>query len=82
MVTVAFLGLYRLNYHMKSVQVEASTVKELFKKLYEINPFYTVKELKHSIVIINDVNFNDLKKYRTPLKDGDHVLIMSPASGG
>ena len=82
MITVELFGLYRLKYQMKDVRLEASSVKELFEKLYELNPAYTVKELRNSIVIVNDVNFNDLKKYRTKLKDGDHVLIMSPASGG
>lgn len=82
MVLVEFFGMYRLNYHMKTLETEADSVKDLFKKIYEINPYYSIKELRHSIVIVNDVNINDLKKYRTPLKDGDHVLIMSPASGG
>ncbi len=82
MIKVEFFGLYRLNYGLKECSVEAASVKELFKKLYEMNPVYTVKELKNSIVFVNDVNFLKLKKYKTPLKDGDKVLIMSPASGG
>ena len=49
-----------------------------FFGLYRLN----YKKLKHSIVIVNDVNINDLKKYRTKLREGDKVLIMSPASGG
>lgn len=82
MVKVEFFGLYRLNYKMKECEVEAKDVKELFVKLHKMNPFYTVKELKNSIVIINDINFNNLKKYKTKLFDGDNVLLMSPASGG
>lgn len=82
MVNVEFFGLYRLSYKMKQCDVDADNVMDLFAKLYEMNPVYTVKELKNSIVIINDVNFNELKKYRTKLHDGDKILIMSPASGG
>lgn len=81
-VKVEFFGLYRLNYGMKETELEAKDVKELFIRLHKANPFYSVKELKNSIVIINDVNFNNLKKYKTKLSDGDTVLIMSPASGG
>lgn len=82
MVKVEFFGLYRLNYKMKECEIDAADIMELFRKLNEMNPVYSVRDLKNSIVIINDVNFNELKKYRTKLNDGDKVLIMSPASGG
>ena len=81
MVKVEFFGLYRLNYKMKECEIDAD-VMDLFKKLNEAYPVYSVKDLKNSIVIVNDVNFNNLKKYKTKLRDGDRVLIMSPASGG
>ncbi len=82
MVNVEFFGLYRLNYKMKECQLDARNVLDLFGELNKMNPVYSVKELKNSIVIVNDVNINDLKKYRTKLSEGDKVLIMSPASGG
>ncbi len=82
MVKVEFFGLYRLNYKMKECEIDAADIMELFRKLNEMNPVYSVRDLKNSIVIVNDVNFNELKKYRTKLNDGDKVLIMSPASGG
>ena len=67
---------------MQECSLEAKNIKELFKELYEMNPVYSVKELKNAIIYVNDVNFIKLKKYRTKLADGDKVLIMSPASGG
>ncbi len=82
MVIVEFYGIYRLNYKLKSVEIEAKTVMDLLKKLEQNYGVYTAKELKNSIIIVNDVNFVKLKKYRTPLKNGDKILIMSPASGG
>lgn len=82
MVKVEFFGLYRLNYKMKECEIDAADIMELFRKLNEMNPVYSVRDLKNSIVIVNDVNFNELKKYRTKLNNGDKVLIMSPASGG
>ncbi|NCA67383.1 MAG: hypothetical protein EOM87_04905 [Clostridia bacterium] len=82
MVTVEFFGLYRLEYGIAAVELEVKNIEELFTQLEEKYKKYSAKELRNSIVIINDVNFMKLKKYKTKLKDGDNVLIMSPASGG
>lgn len=82
MIKVEFFGLYRLNYKMATWEVEAHSVMDLLKKLHHYNSFYTVKELKDSIILINGKNFMDLKKYKTKLEPGDSVFIMSPASGG
>lgn len=64
MVKVEFFGLYRLNYKMKECEIDAADVMDLFKKLNEAYPVYSVKDLKNSIVIVNDVNFNNLKNTR------------------
>jgi molybdopterin converting factor small subunit len=82
MIKVEFFGLYRLNYDMSYWEVEASCISDLLKKLAKEFPIYTYKELKNSVIMVNDVNFLKLKKYKTELKDGDSVFIMSPASGG
>ncbi|MFA6867273.1 MAG: MoaD/ThiS family protein [Clostridia bacterium] len=82
MITIEFYGLYRLNYKMAKTQLEASTLKDLLEKIAVKYPVYSYKELKNSVILINEVNFIKLKKFRTPLKDGDVVFIMSPASGG
>jgi molybdopterin converting factor small subunit len=82
MVKVEFFGLYRLNYKMAECEIEANCIIDLLTKLNELNPYYSIKELKDSIILLNGKNIMDLKKFRTKLNDGDLVLIMSPASGG
>ncbi|MGI6136842.1 MAG: MoaD/ThiS family protein [Clostridiales bacterium] len=82
MIKVEFFGLYRLNYGMAEWETDAKDINDLLKKLHHYNSFYTVKELKNSIILVNGKNFMDLKKYRTKLNPGDEVFIMSPASGG
>lgn len=82
MVKVEFFGLYRLEYGMSDCEIEAATINELLAILEKDYKKYTAKELKNSIIIVNDVNFLKLNKYKTKLADGDTVLIMSPASGG
>jgi ThiS family. len=57
-------------------------VGELFEILERDLKKRTAKELKDSLVLVNEKNFVRLKKEKTPLKDGDTVIIMSPASGG
>lgn len=82
MVKVEFFGLYRLDYGIAECEINADSIDELFCKLEKLNPKYSAKDLRDSIVIVNDVNIIKLRKYKTKLKDGDTVLIMSPASGG
>lgn len=82
MVKVEFFGLYRLNYKMSGCEIDANCIIDLLTKLNELNPYYSIKELKDSIILLNGKNIMDLKKFRTKLNDGDLVLIMSPASGG
>jgi molybdopterin converting factor small subunit len=82
MVRVEFFGLYRLSYNMSYWEVDATDIKELLKTLCKKFPIYTYKELKNSVIMVNNVNFLKLKKYKTKLKKGDSVFIMSPASGG
>ncbi|NLL56234.1 MAG: MoaD/ThiS family protein [Clostridiales bacterium] len=82
MVKVEFFGIYRLSYKMSSWEVDAHSISDLLKKLSKKFPVFTYKELKNSVIMVNDVNFLHLKKYKTKLCDGDSVFIMSPASGG
>ena len=42
----------------------------------------TQKDMKQYYVYVNEVNISTLKKYKTELKDGDVVYLLSPASGG
>ena len=81
MVTVKLFGAARVNYKDKEVQVDASTVKEVLEKLAE-KYSAPVKDFKQFVYFVNEVNIDKLKMYRTPLRDGDVVMVISLGSGG
>lgn len=67
---------------MQSMQVQASNVKDLLKRMeFELEDM-TYSELKQNVIFVNGKNITEQKMYRTKLKDGDEVLFMSPVSGG
>ena len=81
MITVKLFGAARINFKDKEVPLEAATVKEVIEKLAER---YSVpaKSFKQFVFFVNDVNIDKLKMYRTKLKDGDVVMVISLGSGG
>ena len=81
MVTVKLFGAARINYKDREVQVEARTVKEVLERLAE-RYNAPVKDFKQFVYFVNDVNIDKLKMYRTPLADGDVVMVISLGSGG
>lgn len=82
MVKVEFFGLYRLDFGTPVFETDVSSIEELLEQLEKTFNKHSAKDLRNSIIIVNDVSFLKLKKYKTILKDGDTVFIMSPASGG
>ncbi len=82
MVKVEFFGLYRLEFGTACCEMNVASIGELLEALEKQYNKYSAKYLRNSIIIVNEVNFMKLNKFRTKLKDGDTVLIMSPASGG
>lgn len=81
MVTVKLFGAARINYKDKEVALEAATVKEVLEKLADKYQA-PVKDFKQFVYFVNDVNIDKLKMYRTPLKNGDVVMVISLGSGG
>ena len=81
MVTVRLFGAARVNYKDREVQIEASTVKELVDKLIE-KYNSNIKSWRQFMYYVNDVSIEDLKLYKTPLKDGDVVMVVSLGTGG
>lgn len=81
MVKVRFFGIARIKFKEKEIQIESSNVKELLQKIAERYNI-TLKDAKQFLIYVNDVNITDLKVFRTPLKDGDEVIFLSPSSGG
>lgn len=84
MVTVKLFGLLRLETGLKSLRVEAGSVKELYPillaeaKKADPDTRITAADIDGCIVAVNG---RQVRK-SSPLRDGDQVLLMSPACGG
>ena len=84
MVTVKLFGLFRLDTGLKSLNVEANSVKELYPILLaeakKVKPDtrITAADIDGCIVVINGKQ----GKKSSPLNDGDQVSLMSPVCGG
>lgn len=84
MVKVKLFGLFRLDTGIKEIDLEASTVTDLYPLLLEeakkVRPDtrVTSKDIDGCIVVINGVQ----SKKTSKLKDGDEVMLMSPVCGG
>lgn len=84
MVTVKLFGLFRLDTGLKELQMEASSVKELYPLLLaeakKQNPLtkVTAEDIDGCIVFVNGTQCTK----RARLRDGDEVLLMSPVCGG
>ena len=84
MVTVKLFGLLRLDTGLKTLEAEATSVKELYPILLaaakKANPDtrITASDIDGCIVVINGKQ----ARKSSPLKDGDQVSLMSPVCGG
>lgn len=81
MIKIRFFGFIRNQTGLSQVEINADTVGEALKlidKEYEIN----LSILRNSLIFVNSVNISELKMFKTSLKDGDEVMILSPAAGG
>ena len=84
MVNVKLFGLFRLDTGLKEIDLEASSVKELYPLLLDAarkakpDTKVTARDIDGCIVVINGVQ----KKKSSPLHDGDQVMLMSPVCGG
>lgn len=84
MVKVKLFGLFRLDTGLKELELEASTVKELYPSLLaearksRPGTVITAADIDGCIVMINGKQ----GKKSSTLKDGDEVMLMSPVCGG
>ncbi len=92
-ITVKLFGVFRTDTRTASEVINVDTVADIFPELNKlIDKTYQANlekdpelrrpdpiEFKDAIVYIGG---DRCPKKRTPLKDGDEVWIMSPASGG
>lgn len=74
MVRVKIFGVMRLKSGVSSFETEAGSINELLNCI----PGIERKEAKNLVVIVNDRPAGRYCK----LKDGDEVVLLSPAGGG
>jgi len=81
MIKVLLYGIARLKFNTKQLDIEANSVKDLLTKMaLMLNVKY--KDMKGFLIYVNDINITDLSMFKTKLKDGDVVMILSPSTGG
>lgn len=84
MVTVKLFGTLRLDSGIKSLQMEADTVRDIYPQVMaEIrraapDAEITEKDIRSCMVSVNEKKANA----RTKLQSGDVVYIIPPAAGG
>ena len=81
MVKVKFFGTARVLLKDKEMEGDFKDVNEMVAAIC-VKYNVTKKDLKQYYIYVNEVNIAKLKKYKTELKDGDVVYLLSPASGG
>jgi MoaD family protein len=93
-ITVEYLGFIRnmLSKRTEELELEEGTsLKELLSKLSERYGTEFKKQVyepeqrdvKYGFVVtVNGILMDQLKGVETPLKNGDHVILMSLMSGG
>lgn len=77
MIKVKFFGLLRLDYGVKSTELEAASFKELLSRLEE-NTGIEQKTLRSCVILLNGKPMKIFNK----LHDGDEVVFLPPACGG
>ena len=84
MVTVKLFGTIRTDARMKEMQLDVSSVKDIYAPLYDEilrhnpEPGFTLKDLKNCFIVVNGVRSNK----RTALQDGDEVYLLTAVAGG
>lgn len=82
MITVKLYGLFRIEAEKPVYQFEnAATLNDALIALQKETSL-SLAEWKQAVLYVNGIPIDKLKMFRTPLKDGDTVAVLSPASGG
>ena len=74
MITVKIFGTKRLQTGVSSFKADVKNLDELMGKI----PGLTKREAKDLVVLVNGKSVNRFYKF----KDGDEVVLLSPAGGG
>ncbi len=82
MILVRFFGTLRLSIGESRLEMEAERIDQLLVKINQKYNKIGIKQLKNSVIFINNQNINKLERFKSRLKDGDEVLFISAMGGG
>ena len=77
MIKVSFFGLLRINSGVKSLELQAADIKELFLNVEQASGI-SLKTLHACTLLIN----GKPKKFNQKLHDGDEIVFLPPVCGG
>ena len=79
-VTVKLFGVFRVDTHTPSLEMQADKLGDVFPALQEkLGQMDSGLQFKDATVYING---ESCKKKSRALRDGDEIWLLSPASGG
>lgn len=82
MIRVRFFGFIRSQTGVSSMDIDVGTVDDALRLISSEYDNIRLDMLKNSLIFVNSVNITELRMFKTILKDGDEVMILSPAAGG
>jgi MoaD family protein len=82
MIRVRFFGFIRSQVGVNSLEISANTVDEALKLISNKYENIKLSTLKNSLIFVNSVDIGNLRMFKTALKEGDEVMILSPTAGG
>ena len=82
MITVKFFGLLSVNYAIKKIEMKEGKVQDVLNQVIRLYPEITEKQLKQSIMIINQKQVSENKRFAIELQSGDELVFLNPSSGG
>lgn len=82
MIKVRFFGFIRTLTEVSLMEINADSVEEALRLISNKYENVKLSTLKNSLIFVNSVDIRNLKMFKTQLKDGDEVMILSPTAGG
>lgn len=82
MVKVQYYGLVRQLTKVKEEAISAQQVSQVIKEIGKRHGKEALREAKRSFILVNGENAALNKGYKTSLKSGDLVQIMTVTGGG
>lgn len=82
MIKVRFFGFIRFQVGVSSTEISANSVDEALKLISNKYESIKLSTLKNSLIFVNSVDIGNLRMFKTALKEGDEVMILSPTAGG